>query len=158
MNQSINFNKFLKRLVIYEGLRTKAYKDSVGKWTIGIGTIRYPNGTPVKAGDVITEAQAYEYATVEAEHMFRQLTGMLKVEQSENQLIALLCLMYNIGVTGLKNSSVLKSINGKEPLERIEQNWMMWNKGRIKGVLTEIKGLTVRRKSEVKIYKGFIGL
>jgi len=151
---TIDFNKFLNRLVMFEGLRTKAYKDSVGIYTIGIGSIRHPDGTPVKQGDVITEKQAYEWAEVEARYMFKQLLGMLKVEQSESQLIALLCLMYNIGTAGLKSSSVLKSINEKKPVTEIETNWMKWNKGTVNGQKVELKGLTVRRKSEFNLYSG----
>lgn len=158
MNKEINYNKFLQRLVLFEGVKTKAYKCSAGVPTIGIGTIRYPNGTSVKMGDTCTEAQAYEWVTGEAKHMFGQLTGMLKVEQNENQLIALLCLMYNIGVAGLRSSSALKSINGKKPIEEIEFNWLKWNKARVKGVLQVVKGLDTRRKTEVKIYKGIIVL
>lgn len=32
----------------FEGLRLKAYDDGVGVWTIGFGTIKYPNGVRVK--------------------------------------------------------------------------------------------------------------
>lgn len=154
MPETLNFKKFLNRLRQYEGLYLKAYKDSVGIPTVGIGTIRYPNGTAVKMGDTCTEEQAYEYATHEATKMFQELKAMLKVEQNEGQLIALLCLMYNIGTAGLKSSSVLKSINSKAPLAEIEANWMKWNKGTIGGKKVEIKGLTNRRASEFKIYSG----
>lgn len=156
MANTIDFQKFLRRLVLYEGLKLKAYKDSVGIWTVGIGSIRHLDGTSVKQGDVVTEEMAYRMATVEAQNMFRELTAALKVPQTENQLIALLCLMYNIGSGGLKLSSVLKSINSKASMSEIEQNWYKWNKGTVNGKKVELPGLTARRKSEFKIYSGLI--
>lgn len=152
----MDFKKFLRQLAQYEGVRLNAYQDQVGIWTIGIGTIRYPNGTPVKKGDKITLEQAYQYAEVEAREMLSSLQKMLKVEQTEGQLIALLCLQYNIGTTGLSNSSVLKAINGKKDISTIETAWLMWNKGTIDGKKVELPGLTTRRKSELKIYKGIV--
>jgi lysozyme len=48
----------------FEGLELRAYPDPLSGGepiTIGIGTTRYPDGRPVRMGDVITEAQAWEY-------------------------------------------------------------------------------------------------
>ena len=45
----------------FEVFSAKAYKDSVGIWTIGYGTTRYPGGANVKAGDTITEQRAEQY-------------------------------------------------------------------------------------------------
>ena len=54
-------NKFPAFVEHWEGLRLKAYKDSAGVWTVGFGTTHYKDGTQVKEGDVITQAQAHEY-------------------------------------------------------------------------------------------------
>lgn len=35
----------------FEGCYFDSYKCSAGVWTIGIGTIKYPNGTLVKKGE-----------------------------------------------------------------------------------------------------------
>ncbi|RZJ98122.1 MAG: lysozyme [Flavobacterium sp.] len=149
----MNWKAFLNLLVTYEGLKTSAYKDSVGIYTIGIGTIKYPNGTPVKKGDKCTEAQAYEYAEHEAKIKLEAIKKMLKVEQTDNQLMALLSLAYNIGEGGLRTSTLLKSINEGKDIATIEENWLRWNKGTVNGKKVELKGLTVRRKSELKLYK-----
>lgn len=39
-----------------------AYDDGVGVWTIGFGTIKYPNGVRVKKGDTCTLDQARIHA------------------------------------------------------------------------------------------------
>lgn len=44
----------------HEGLRLKAYQDTVGVWTIGFGTTRAFDNGPVRKGDVITRDQADE--------------------------------------------------------------------------------------------------
>lgn len=41
-----------------ESLELIAYLDTGGVWTIGYGTIKYPNGVRVKKGDVCTRGQA----------------------------------------------------------------------------------------------------
>lgn len=45
----------------FEGCYLIAYQDTGKVWTIGIGTIKYPNGVAVKKGDKITLQQAKEY-------------------------------------------------------------------------------------------------
>lgn len=49
----------------FEGCRLEAYQDSVGVWTIGWGTTRYPDGSPVSPGDKITQAEADYYLEYE---------------------------------------------------------------------------------------------
>jgi lysozyme len=53
--------KGLDDLVHSEGVRTNAYKDSVGVWTIGVGHAATSGRAPIpKAGMKITTAQAFE--------------------------------------------------------------------------------------------------
>ena len=54
-------NNGLNLIKQFEGLKLNAYDDGVGVWTIGYGTIKYPNGVRVKHGDKITQAQANQY-------------------------------------------------------------------------------------------------
>jgi lysozyme len=42
----------------HEGLRLKAYKDTVGVWTIGYGATRAFDGSRIRPNDVITQEQA----------------------------------------------------------------------------------------------------
>ena len=45
----------------FEGVETKAYLDAVGVPTICSGLTRYPNGAPVRMGDVCNEAVCERY-------------------------------------------------------------------------------------------------
>ena len=135
----------------FEALKTYAYKDSAGIPTIGIGTIIYPDGTPVKMGDKCSIAQANEWARYEAGKKAAALNKMLEgTRPTQNQFDALLLLMYNIGEAGLRNSTLLRRIRSNTG--DIRQAWMMWNKARVNGELKEIKGLTNRRAKEADLY------
>ena len=151
MQPSSNFYNLIRLL---EGCFLKAYKDSVGIATIGIGTIRYPNGVAVKMGDVCTEEQAYEYLKDEVKHKTTTLNGLLLgVELNQHQFDAIVSLVYNIGIGGFASSQTLKEIK-KNPkdFDAIKKEWMGWNKGTKNGKKVEIKGLTNRRKKECQLY------
>ena len=144
---------FIKSIIASEGLELNAYKDSVGIPTIGIGTIKYPNGTKVKMGDKCTEAQAYEYLNDYVKTMFVAINKLIKgLDINQNQFDAICSLTYNIGTTGFTNSTVLKLMkkNPKDPL--IKDAWLMWNKETKNGVKVASDGLTNRRKREYKLY------
>ena len=146
-------NKFYNLLQLLEGLETKAYKDSAGIWTIGIGTIRYPNGVKVKQGDVITKEQAYDYMEYEVKDTVNALNTLLNgISVNQNQFDAIVSLTYNIGIGGFKRSSVYSAmkINPNDP--KIEEYWLRWNKVTKDGVKVVSKGLMNRRKKEYQLY------
>lgn len=151
----MNF-KFSKKLAEFlaspgiEGVVLKPYLDSVKIPTIGIGTTVYPNGKKVTMNDpAITLEQAYEYCL---DHLNKialpVLNKVVTVPLNQNQVDALGSLIYNIGTGGFSTSSVLKSINAREPIGTIQANWAKWNKagGKV------LNGLVNRRKEEFKLY------
>lgn len=144
-------NNFYTLLQQFEGLKLDAYKDSAGIWTIGIGTIRYPDGSKVAMGDHCTVQQANEFARYDAGKMAVKLNKLLEgVNVTQNQYDALLSLMYNIGDMALSNSTLLKRI--KSGQGNIRAAFLMWNKAKVKGVMTAIQGLTNRRNKEADLY------
>jgi lysozyme len=86
----------------FEGMETHAYPDPLSggdPWTIGIGSTRHLDGTPVRRGDVITEALAREmllcYAKeCEAVQSTRIPTWDL---MNANQQAAILSFSFNFG-------------------------------------------------------------
>ena len=146
-------NNFVKLVIVSEGLKLNAYKDSKGIPTIGIGTITYPDGNKVKMGDKCTEAQAYEYLNHYVNNMVIFINKLIKgLDINQNQFDAICCLVYNIGNTGFSNSTVLKLMkkNPKDPF--IKDAWLAWNKETKDGVKVPNKGLTNRRKREYQLY------
>ena len=105
-------NSFYNLITLLEGLKTKAYQDSVGIWTIGIGTIQYPDGKKVKKGDVCTDSQAYEYLKYEVDKKVGTINGLLNgVTLNQNQFDALVSFSFNLGLGTLKQSTLLKKLN-----------------------------------------------
>lgn len=146
-------SEFFINLIAYEGLRLNAYLDSASVPTIGIGTIKYPNGKRVKMGDKCTKDQAIEYAKHDVDAFEDSLNKLIEgVYLKQNQFDAALLLMYNIGATAFAKSTVLKLIKNNPNDSKIEGAWLQWNKARVSGVLRPIKGLTNRRVGEYKLY------
>ena len=69
----------------FEGKRLKAYDDGVGVWTIGFGTIKYPNGVRVKKGDTCTESQAEQYLRNDLVVFENAINRLVKVPLNQNQ-------------------------------------------------------------------------
>ena len=137
----------LELLKTFEGYKNKAYKDSANIWTIGYGTIRYPNGTKVKEGDTCTEAQASTYMLNDLKGFEETINNNVKVVLTQNQYDSLVSLCYNIGSSAFKESTLLKKLNAKDYLEAADQ-FLRWNKagGKV------ISGLKNRREKERELF------
>lgn len=135
----------------FEGLELRAYPDpgTGGKpWTIGVGTTVYPSGQAVKAGDVITEAQAEEYLRHDLarfEAAVNKLTGGVA---TQGQFDALVSLSYNIGETALKHSTLLRLHNEGEYAAAAKEFGRWVNAGGRK-----LTGLVRRRAAEAQMYR-----
>ena len=131
----------------YEGLRLKAYVCSAGVLTIGYGTTIYPNGNFVKLTDTCTKEQAEAYLKNDLKRFESAVNRLVGLPINQNQFDALVCFTYNVGVGNLQSSTLLKMIN----LNRFEEaslQFERWNKAGGK----ELKGLTLRRLSEKKLF------
>ena len=132
----------------FEGLVLKAYKDPVGIWTIGYGTIRYPNGEKVKQGDSITKQQAEDYLRSDVVKFEKEITKLVKKSLTQNQFDALVSFTYNLGSTNLSKSTLLEKINKDPDDPSIRLEFIKWNKAGGK----ELLGLTRRRIEESDLY------
>lgn len=119
-------NLGIKLLAECEGLRLKSYQCPAKKWTIGLGNTFYPDGEPVKQGDIITPAKAYELFHLIAKQFENGINNSVSVELSQPQFNALFIFAYNIGVHGFKGSTLLKRVNLKCGDKLIEEAFLMW--------------------------------
>ena len=140
--------KGLELIKEFEGLRLKAYLDSAGVPTIGFGTIRYPDGTKVKMGDVCTEKQADEWLLYEVTEKTRSINTLVKMSINQNQFDALCSFAYNVGTGALGKSTLLKRVNINPFDQLIRSEFLKWN--RAGGAV--VKGLTIRRTKEASLY------
>lgn len=141
----------LTELEVFEGCVLHSYRDSVGIWTEGMGTIKHKDGTAVKQGEVITQAQADDLVKWDLISREAYMNSVIKTTLTQDQYDALVCLCYNIGVHGFGTSSVLKSINNNNTLDNkanIIHNWKKWDEagGHVQ------PGLLERRERELVIY------
>ena len=131
----------------FEGCKLKAYKDPVGIWTIGFGTIIYPDGAKVKEGDSITIDRADFLLKWQVLTKSGTVESLVK-NVNQNQFDSLVSFAYNVGTGALKKSTLLKKllINPNDP--SIEKEFLKWNKAGGK----ELAGLTKRRQAEADLY------
>lgn len=131
----------------FEGKRLNAYDDGVGVWTIGFGTIKYPNGVWVKKGDTCTEEQAEAYLKNDLVKFEDAINRLVKVQLTQNQFDALASFTYNLGETNLSSSTLLRKLNAKDYKGAADQ-FERWNKagGKV------MNGLTRRREAERNLF------
>jgi GH24 family phage-related lysozyme (muramidase) len=147
----------------FEGRKLKAYICPAGKWTIGYGNTRYPDGRKVKEGDRITEAQAEEMFRVMLAQFERGVTRLLQVKApiqggnptNQAQFGALVSFAYNVGLDedddiipeGLGDSTLLK-LHRAGQYDRAANEFLKWvfAHGRRQ------KGLVKRRQAERFLY------
>ncbi|MBP8005284.1 MAG: lysozyme [Acinetobacter sp.] len=121
----------------FEGFRSTAYRDTGGVWTIGFGTIRYPNGVKVKQGDTCTRGQAELWLKNDCLWVDACLDKYVKVKVSQNQFDALASFVYNIGETQFIKSTMLSLINQNNLTAAANQydRWIFDNGKRIQGLV-----------------------
>lgn len=127
----------------YEGERLQAYKCPAGIWTIGQGITVYPDGTPVKEGDIITQEYSRALTT---DYFIKNIDPIIvgmKKNFTKRQKDALGSLIFNIGGRAFKESSLYKAII-KDNIKDIFKNWDWISAG---GKV--LKGLAKRRAEEL---------
>lgn len=91
-----------------EGLRTKAYKDSKGIWTIGVGHTGKVDGKSVGPGMEITKEKAMELFTQDVAKFENYVNKVVKVPVTQNMFDAMVSYSFNVGSLGPK---FLKKLN-----------------------------------------------
>lgn len=145
----MNINSGIQLIKQFEGLRLKAYKDSVGVPTIGYGTTRYPNGRPVTMGDACTAENAEYWLQHHVQTaIIPQLDKLLKVQVPQPAYNALVSFCYNLGIGSLAKSTLLKRINAGESMQAVATEFSKWNRagGKV------LDGLTRRRAAEAALF------
>lgn len=121
----------------FEGFKNKAYMDTGGVWTIGYGTIKYPNGDKVKQGDTCTTSQAEAWLKNDCKWVDACLDKYIKVSLSQNQFDALASFVYNIGETAFRTSTLLVKLNSDDYTGAANQldRWVNDNGKKIQGLV-----------------------
>jgi lysozyme len=141
--------KGLDLLKRFEGVRLKPYLCPAGIATISIGCTYYEDGTKVRMTDLeISQARATEIFLNVLKHYEASVDSFTRDDITQEQFDALVSFAYNVGTGALKKSTLLKKVNADPNDKFIESQFLIWNK--VRGV--EVKGLTLRRQAESKLY------
>lgn len=128
-------------MALNEGFRAVAYQDTRGIWTIGFGETK-----GVKQGQKTTIDRSLDHLATQVEDVYgaalRESLGDIPLTQNEYD--ALLDFIYNIGIKGFNDSTVLKLFKEGKYEEGCEAI-MLWKKN---------KELISRRKREVNLCLG----
>jgi len=134
---------------MFEGYKPKAYLCPASVVTIGFGSTMYTDGRKIKLGDTINEQQANELLMWELRNKAFALHGL---NLNQNQFDSCLSFIYNLGIGAFAKSTLKKKILLNPNDATIKDEFLKWNKARVNGQLTELKGLTRRRIAEVDLY------
>jgi lysozyme len=124
-----------------EGLRNKAYKDSKGLPTIGVGHLIKAD-EPHLLNATLTDEQVKELLKSDLKWCSDAVESSVKVPLTQKQFDALYSLCFNIGEGAFRKSTVVKRLNAgdyKGAADAIE----MWNKPAV---------LIPRRKREKALF------
>ena len=132
----------------FEGCKLKAYQCSAKKWTIGYGNTFFEDGTPVVAGNAITQQKAEQLFEIIANEFADKVDKVVTANVSENQFGALVSFAYNCGIANLQKSTLLKKVNANPNDQSIKAEFAKWNKagGKV------LAGLIRRREAEANLY------
>lgn len=127
----------------WEAERYHAYKCSAGVWTIGVGHTK-----GVKEGDVITKDESRRIFLDDLRQFKSEITPLVKVPVTENQFIALMSFVFNLGLKNFKSSTLLRKLNEGD-YEGCALEFPKWKYSN--GVV--VKGLLNRRKAEKELFE-----
>lgn len=134
-------NDLIKR---YEGFQEEAYKCPAGVWTIGYGSTKWEDGSPIKKGQRITRDKAEGLLNDYLIRYVRPRLSDLKLNASQKAAIESLC--YNIGINSFLRSKCYKALKEQDwPTFIREYDWIKAN-GKV------LKGLIKRRTEELYLF------
>jgi len=134
-------NDGIKFLIGLEGFRNKAYKDTKGLWTTGVGHLILKDESSLLTA-VLNDNQVQELLAKDIQKYETAVNHTIHNDITQSQFDALVSFCFNIGCAGFSNSTVAKVINNGL-FDKVADSMRMWNKP------VEIKG---RREKEVKLF------
>ncbi|MFW6685997.1 lysozyme [Serratia marcescens] len=131
----------------FEGLRLKAYQDSVGVWTIGYGWTQPVDGKKVGPGMQIVQATADRLLKCGVVQYEQGVNLLVKVKITQSQFDALVSFAYNLGLRSLSTSTLLKKLNAGDKQGAADEFGKWVNAGG-----KRLDGLVVRRAAEREMF------
>ena len=134
----------------FEGFESQAYIDTDGTPVIGYGLSKIA-GKPVRLGDRISPERADAALKSHLLEINQELAKIVKVKLDEHQKSALASIAFNVGINGIKNSTLIKKINNHD-FAGAANEFLRWDKANMRGRLVQLPGLTRRRSAERQLF------
>ena len=129
----------------FEGLRLSAYKCPAGVWTIGYGNTKFAS-----PGKRITREHAIAYLKYDL-NRFENYVARIPRQLTWYENDALVSFCFNLGYR-LKDELRTAIITRNTALTVYKLK--LYAKARVRGVMTELRGLVRRRNDEANLYQG----
>jgi len=126
-----------------EGYRNKAYKDSKGLWTIGVGHLIKSDEQHLITA-TLTDQEVEDLLRSDLRWCSEAVESSVRVPLEQHQFDALYSLCFNIGEGAFRKSTVVRKINQND-LQGAADAILMWNKPEV---------LIKRRKRERALFLG----
>jgi lysozyme len=123
-----------------------SYKCSAGRYTCGWGATR-----GVRSGTKWTKEYCEMRLIEDLNDHAKAIKKYVQVPLSQGQYDSLTSFVFNLGESAFRKSTLLKKLN-TGAYDEVPEQIMRWNKCRIDGKLTPLKGLTRRRTAEAAIF------
>jgi lysozyme len=130
-----------------KGGKCVSYIDAVGEPTIGYGHTNMAGTLAFNLGEVWTEDFATTMLDKDLKTYWDAVDRAVKVPLTQCQMSVLTSWTYNVGPGNMRSSTLIKRVNAGK-LDAVPAQLMRWNKGRVRGKLTVLRGLSRRRAAE----------
>lgn len=124
----------------------RAYRCPAGRWSIGWGHCK-----GVKSGMRATVEECEQFLQEDLNEAGNVVTRLVHVPLTQHQFDALASFIFNLGQGNFAESTLLRKLN-QGLYDEVPEQFMRWNKARVDGVLTPLKGLTRRRTAEAALF------
>ena len=147
-NEGINLIKFFEGCPTDKDGNVVSYRCAANKATIGFGSLKLIDGSPVKDDMTISKQDAEDLLAHELHEYEGYINDIPDVPLQQCQFDALVCWVYNLGPTNLRSSTMLKELNAGS-YDLVPFQMKRWDKAGGKPLL----GLTRRRNAEALLFK-----
>jgi lysozyme len=130
----------IELVIGFEGMRTKAYQDHVGNWTIGVGHLIHSKNRHMLHRE-LSEDEVMVLLHTDLKKCSEALESALMVKVNRTQADALHSLCHNIGPDRMIRSDVVRYVNQGDN-EKAAAAFMQWTK----------PGLKKRRQAEKALF------
>jgi lysozyme len=141
-------DKIFNTISSFEGFYQVPYYDFTG-YSVGYGSqYNWDAKRPVIKTDIIDKETAKKWLINDAMEDYKVVQSIVKVPVTDNQLIALSSLSYNIGIGAFRDSTLLKLLNAGAYKEAVANEFNRW----VFAGGQKSEGLKKRRQAEKQLF------